>query len=179
MREYSTSVSFTHLPNMSTVTAINYRPDTNTHPSNTTKRPHPTLSRSARLSRAHDIADGSAFATSTTSSDDSSPSADEHDDQLEQAISPTPDASVMYSFDASRGPSHGSQILNVALAKAIEKYEDKQTDKLVRSEWEVVDEDGESSGVGSKKGRGRGKGKVLNADEVATKAAEDEDYEFV
>ncbi|KAL1303371.1 hypothetical protein AAFC00_006768 [Neodothiora populina] len=86
-----------------------------------------------------------------------------------------PDAGVMYSFDAFKSPSHGSQILNAALAKAIDKYEDKQTTKLVHSEYEVLDaqvDEEESLGLSPIKVKGRGKtNKVIDA--------EDEEYEFL
>jgi hypothetical protein len=72
-------------------------------------------------------------------SDDSS--ADEDVDHPSAA--PAPDAEIAYSFDAHRGPSHGSQILNVALEKAIERYEIRETDKLIKNEYEVLDADGE------------------------------------
>ena len=49
-----------------------------------------------------------------------------------------PDAGYTYSFDAPRGPGHGSQILGMALAKAEEKFENKATNKLIKDEYEVV-----------------------------------------
>ncbi|KAL5113535.1 hypothetical protein ACEQ8H_008574 [Pleosporales sp. CAS-2024a] len=63
-------------------------------------------------------------------------SADEEIDHPSAA--PAPDAEIAYSFDATRGPSHGSQILNHALEQAIHKYEVKETDKLIKNEYEVV-----------------------------------------
>lgn len=51
---------------------------------------------------------------------------------------PEPDAGISYSFDAPRGPQQGSQILSMALAKAVEKFEVKATEKLVKDEYEVV-----------------------------------------
>ena len=51
---------------------------------------------------------------------------------------PEPDAGYTYSYDAPRGPGKGSQILGVALAKAVEKFETKATEKLVKEEYEVV-----------------------------------------
>jgi hypothetical protein len=92
-------------------------------------------------------------------SDDSS--ADEEVDHPSTA--PAPDAEVAYSFDAHRGPSHGSQILNVALEKAIERYEIRETDKLIKNEYEVLDADGEP----------------LTPPKKRNIAPEDADYEFV
>ncbi len=101
-------------------------------------------------------------------SDDSSGSNSDFDDMP----SPPADAGVMYSFDASRSPSHGSQILNVALAKAVERFEEKETVKLVKNEYEILDSEGESIGLANvKKGKGTAK-------DVAV-AGEEEDYEFV
>ena len=74
-----------------------------------------------------------------------------------------PDAEIAYSFDAARGPSHGSQILCHALDKAIERFETKETDKLIKNEYEVLDMDLETPSV-------RPARKV---------APEDEEYDFV
>ena len=56
---------------------------------------------------------------------------------------PEPDAGISYSFDAPRGPQQGSQILSMALAKAVEKFEVKATEKLVKDEYEVIGQDKE------------------------------------
>ncbi|KAF2733080.1 hypothetical protein EJ04DRAFT_565467 [Polyplosphaeria fusca] len=88
-------------------------------------------------------------------------SADEEVDAPSTA--PAPDAEIAYSFDAERGPNHGSQILGLALAQAIERFEVRQTDKLIKDEYEVLDAGALSPGPkASNKG-----------------PAEDEDYEFV
>ncbi|KAJ4305422.1 hypothetical protein N0V90_000953 [Kalmusia sp. IMI 367209] len=91
-------------------------------------------------------------------------SADEEVDHPSAA--PVPDAGVAYSFDAERGPSHGSQILGLALAKAIERYEVRETDKLIQNEYEVLRLDEEALSPAPKAAR---KGV----------APEDEDYEFI
>lgn len=83
----------------------------------------------------------------------------------------------MYSFDAARGPSRGSEILNVALAKAVEKFEERETAKLVKNEYDVIDSEGESVGLSSTGKRGKGKGKALRV--AVSLVDEDEDYEFV
>jgi hypothetical protein len=50
-----------------------------------------------------------------------------------------PDAEVMYSFDAKHGPTHGSDILGAALNQAVERFENKQTEKLVQ-EYDVIED---------------------------------------
>lgn len=88
-----------------------------------------------------------------------------------------PDAQVIYSFDAPKAPSQGSQILNAALAKAIDKYEDKETTKLVQNEYEILDtyaDDEETLGLSPIKSKGKGKAKV-----VKLLDDEDADYEFL
>ena len=55
----------------------------------------------------------------------------------------SPDAGISYSFDAPRGPHQGSQILSMALAKAVEKFEVKATEKMVKDEYEVIGQDKE------------------------------------
>lgn len=89
------------------------------------------------------------------------------DEEVEHpSVAPAPDAEITYSYDAERGPNHGSQILNLALDKAMEHYEVRQTDKLIKDEYEVLDVDAEALSPGPKVVR-----KGL--------AAEDEDYEFI
>ncbi|KAF1948043.1 hypothetical protein EJ02DRAFT_332929 [Clathrospora elynae] len=88
-------------------------------------------------------------------------SADE--DVEHPSTAPAPDAEVAYSFDSHRGPTHGSQVLNHALEKAVEHFENKETEKLVRNEYEVLDIDAEALST-------RPKRRV---------APEDEEYEFV
>lgn len=94
-----------------------------------------------------------------SASDDSSA-----DEDVEHP-STAPDAEIAYSFDASRGPSHGSQILNLALDKAVERFETKETDKLIKNEYEVLDLESEETLSPMAKKR--------------TVAPEDADYEFV
>lgn len=61
----------------------------------------------------------------------------------EASAAPEPDAEILYSFDAPRGPAEGGHILSMALAKAVEKFEIKETEKLVKNEYEVVDNEKE------------------------------------
>lgn len=84
----------------------------------------------ASMSRRHEMIEGHADS-----------SCDE--DVVEPSAAPEPDAEITYSFDAERGPSQGSQVLGQALAKAVERYENKVTDKIVKDEYEVLDSDGE------------------------------------
>lgn len=64
------------------------------------------------------------------------------DEEVEHpSAAPAPDAEIAYSYDAERGPSHGSQILKHALDKAIERHEGKETDKLIKNEYEVLGHD--------------------------------------
>ena len=60
------------------------------------------------------------------------------EDVQEGSAAPEPDAGITYSFDAPRGPAHGSEILNMAINKAVERFESKETEKLVKNEYEVV-----------------------------------------
>ena len=60
------------------------------------------------------------------------------EDIKEASAAPEPDAGISYSFDAPRGPHQGSQILSMALAKAVEKYEIQATERLVRDEYEII-----------------------------------------
>jgi hypothetical protein len=99
-------------------------------------------------------------------------SADEDID--EPSAAPVPDqevdlsslVDVTYSYDAARGPNNGSQILGLALEKAIERFEVKQTDKLIKEEYEVLDVATEALSPGPRTMR---KGV----------APEDEDYLFI
>lgn len=82
----------------------------------------------------------------------------------------------MYSFDASRSPSQGSQILNAALAKAVEKYEERETVKLVKSEYDVLDAEGETVTSPARKEKGKARKAQIGTSHVPDA---DEDYEFL
>ncbi|MCJ1426256.1 hypothetical protein MMC29_004159 [Sticta canariensis] len=60
------------------------------------------------------------------------------EDVKEGSAAPEPDAGISYSFDAPCGPTEGGQILSMALAKAVEKFEIRATEKLVKEEYEIV-----------------------------------------
>ena len=83
----------------------------------------------ARISRKHE----SRFDNDTCTSDSST-----EEDVKEASAAPEPDSGYTYSYDAPRGPGKGSQVLGIALAKAVEKFETKATEKLIKEEYEVV-----------------------------------------
>ena len=71
------------------------------------------------------------------------------EDEVEEPSAATePDAGITYSFDAARGPNKGSDILSMAINKAVERYETKATEKLVRDEYDVVSPDEEKEHEG-------------------------------
>ena len=57
----------------------------------------------------------------------------------EASAAPEPDADVMYSYDAKRAPGAGSQILSQAISKAVERFENKETEDMVKKEYDVID----------------------------------------
>ena len=65
-------------------------------------------------------------------------SAEDEVEDASHAPEPVPDAEVMYSFDAPHGPAKGSQILSLAITKAVERYESQETEKIAK-EYEFVD----------------------------------------
>ncbi|KAI9887656.1 MAG: hypothetical protein M1823_000520 [Watsoniomyces obsoletus] len=70
---------------------------------------------------------------------DENDNGDDRDESIPQTIlHPSNDPEVFYSFDAPNGPGQGNHILDHALTKAVERFEVKQTDKLIREEYEVV-----------------------------------------
>lgn len=70
------------------------------------------------------------------------------EDVPEPSAAPEPDADITCSFDAPRGPTPGGEILTMAINKAIERYETKETEKLVKNEYDIVakEEDDERDG---------------------------------
>lgn len=127
-----------------------------------------SLVNQSRISRKHDMLEGH---TSDEASSNNSAS-----DFSDVSPSPPADADITYSFDAQRGPTQGSQIFNAALAQAVEKFEERETVKLVKNEYDVLDADGESVASPASKGKGKAKPPVMGATRVPDA---DEDYEFV
>ena len=79
---------------------------------------------------------------------DASASDDEVD--VQDAFKGTaPEAAYTYSYDCPNGASKGSQILGQAVAKAVEVYETKKTEKLLKDEYEIVENDNEEASAGS------------------------------
>jgi hypothetical protein len=82
--------------------------------------------------------------------DDGDESVSSTEDELAEAsVTPAPDADILYSYDAARGPAKGNEMLGVAVAKAVERHETKVTEKLVKDEYEVLDKSVEESVDGS------------------------------
>lgn len=52
---------------------------------------------------------------------------------------PVPETEVMYSFDARSGPSNGADILSTAVVQAVKRFENKQTEQLIKAEYDVLD----------------------------------------
>ncbi|KAL9013204.1 MAG: hypothetical protein Q9173_002080 [Seirophora scorigena] len=70
------------------------------------------------------------------------------EDIQEASAAPEPDANITYSYDAAQGPHKGGQILSMALAKAVEKYETQATEKLIMIEYEVIDKEKRDASTG-------------------------------
>lgn len=60
------------------------------------------------------------------------------EDVVEGSEAPELDSGISYSFDACRGPIEGRTILCMAFAEAVEKFETKELEKLVKDEYEVI-----------------------------------------
>ena len=77
---------------------------------------------------------------------------------------PGNDPNIFYSFDARHSPDHaGETVLSTALARALERFDEKETDRIIR-EYDFVPES-------------EGSGSVSDAGSVQLE--QDEDYEFV
>jgi hypothetical protein len=71
-----------------------------------------------------------------------------HTDYVETAYPTTVDSGLrddlqedfIYSYDHATGPSTGSTVLGAAVDRAVERFESKVTESLVKDEYSVVDE---------------------------------------
>ena len=68
------------------------------------------------------------------------------EDVQEPSAAPEPDADITYSFDAARGPTPRGEILSMAISKAVERFETKETEKLVKNEYDVVAKEDDNFG---------------------------------
>ena len=92
----------------------------------------------SNISRKHPVIDA----------DNNTSDSSAEEDVKEASAAPVPDAGIAYSFDAPRGPGQGSEILTMAINKAVERFEIKATEKLVKDEYEVVTKEAEPSHTG-------------------------------
>ncbi|KAL8661954.1 MAG: hypothetical protein Q9202_005155 [Teloschistes flavicans] len=98
-----------------------------------------TINKAAKMSRKSD-----AYVNRIAAASDSST----EEDIREASAAPEIDAGIAYSYDAAHGPSTGGHILSMALAKAVEKYETKATEKLIMEDYEVVEKENDDIFVG-------------------------------
>ncbi|KAL8755546.1 MAG: hypothetical protein Q9199_003563 [Rusavskia elegans] len=97
------------------------------------------LARMETISRKHE---------SRLENDNSISDSSAEEEVRESSAAPEPDAGITYSYDAAHGPNQGGQILSMALAKAVERYETQATEKLVMEEYEVVGNEKEDASAG-------------------------------
>lgn len=86
------------------------------------------LARGVKSAFRHDVHDELITGPSDSSAEE---------DVREASAAPEPDTEITYSYDAARGPGKGSQILSMAISQAVERYENKETEKLAK-EYEFV-----------------------------------------
>lgn len=106
------------------------------------KDPHATEWRDSKLyKKTHQVllakrvlvndADDAAFATHVLS--------DTSDEEItDPSAAPEEEQDVMYSYDAHTGPNSGNDLLSHAVLQAVKKYENKQTEQLVKREYDLV-----------------------------------------
>jgi hypothetical protein len=91
-----------------------------------------TLARKAFRNELDEAFDGPLAHVTDNSSDD-----EVHD----ASAAPLPaEADFMYSYDAPSGPAAGRDILSAALNKAVLRFENIETEKLVTREYDVIDQ---------------------------------------
>lgn len=90
-----------------------------------------TLARKAFRNEVVDAMDGPLANVSDTSSDG--------EEVSDASAAPLPaEADFMYNYDAMTGPRAGSDILSNAIAQAVRRFENNETEKLVNREYDVV-----------------------------------------
>lgn len=60
------------------------------------------------------------------------------DEVIDPSAAPENEIDVMYSYDAKHGPAAGSDVLSNAVMQAVKKFENKQTEQLVKNEYDLV-----------------------------------------
>lgn len=97
-------------------------------------RPPTRAANMAKVCRKH----GNPHLDPDSNSSDSSNG--EEDGVREASAGPEIDADITYSFDAQHGPEQGGRVLSLAINKAVERFETRRTEELVKHEYDVVSE---------------------------------------
>ena len=97
-----------------------------------------TSERTVAQHKAKELTKRSALTEQYEATDSSSA-----DEDIGLQAGPDVDSGVMYSYDAHKGPNHGTQILSQAVDRAVEHHVSKETEILVKNEYEVLGPDGE------------------------------------
>lgn len=85
------------------------------------------------------------------------------------------DSGVLYSFDAPTTPRRAVR-LNSLIEKAEIEWESRETDKIIRNEYEILDESGEVKVI--TKGKGK-KSSPRQRPQVVTRVEDDDDWETI
>ncbi|RMD39183.1 hypothetical protein DV735_g5943, partial [Chaetothyriales sp. CBS 134920] len=91
----------------------------------------------ARKAFRNDVVDAMDSPLTQPGSDTSCSSDDDVSD-ISAAPLPTGET-LMYSYDKKHGPSEGQHVLSNAISAAVARFENTQTEKLVNTEYEVID----------------------------------------
>lgn len=66
---------------------------------------------------------------------------DTSDDEVaDPSAAPESEVEIMYSYDARNGPAARDNVLSNAVVQAVKKFENKQTEQLVKNEYDMVDD---------------------------------------
>jgi len=90
-----------------------------------------TIARKAFRNELDDAFDGPVSGVSESS--------DEEVHDASAAPLPT-EADYMYSYDHQSGPAEGRDVLSSAITKAVQRFENNETEKLVKKEYDLIDE---------------------------------------